>query len=95
MRDHLERYSKSLMCSVMGVSRWGFNKWLKCAVSAREQRKALYIERVKETYAEFEAAYGAPRITQELNELGYPCSENYIAKLMAEQGLRALSLIHI
>ena len=89
MRDHLERYSKSLMCSVMGVSRWGFNKWLKCAVSAREQRKALYIERIKETYAEFEAAYGAPRITQELNELGYPCSENYIAKIMAEQGLRA------
>lgn len=44
---------------------------------------------VRETYQEFEAAYGAPRITKELNELGYPCSLNYIAGIMAEQGIKA------
>ena len=89
MKGHLGRHNKSLMCRVMGVSRCGFNKWLRRPDSARKQRKALYTERVLETFEEFEAAYGAPRITQELNELGFACSENYIAKLMSEQGIRA------
>lgn len=44
---------------------------------------------VKDTYEKFEAAYGAPRLTKELNELGYPCSVNYIANIMAEQGIKA------
>jgi len=51
--------------------------------------KAFFTERVKETYVEFEARYGAPRIALELNELGHHCSENYIAKIMSEQGIRA------
>ena len=89
MQDYLGIYSKSLMSRTMGVSRSGFNKWLNRSESPREQRKAEYSQRVKETYEEFEAAYGAPRITQELNALGFSCSENYIAKIMAEQGIRA------
>lgn len=44
---------------------------------------------VKSTYEEFEAAYGAPRIAQELNALGHSCSVNYIAKIMQKQGLIA------
>lgn len=89
MRDHLGAYNKSLMCSVMGVSRWGFNQWLNRPESTRDKRKAKYTEKVMETFEEFEAIYGAPRITQELNAAGFPCSENYIAKLMAGQGIRA------
>lgn len=89
MKDYLGSYSKSSMSRVMGVSRSGFNKWLDRPKSPRAQRKAEYSQRVKDTYEEFEAAYGAPRITEELNALGFPCSENYIAKIMAEQGIRA------
>ena len=33
--------------------------------------------------------YGAPRITDELNELGHRCSENYVAQIMSELGIRA------
>lgn len=89
IRDHLGSHSKSLMSRVMGVSRSGLNKWLGRSDSPRELRKALFTQKVKDTYEEFEAVYGAPRITQELNALGYRCSENYIAKIMAEQGMRA------
>src|SRR5690554_3772003 len=89
MQDHLHSHSKSIMARAMGVSRSGFNKWLSRPDSQRAQRKAKYSQCVKEAYEEFEAAYGAPRITQELNALGMPCSENYIAKIMAEQGIRA------
>jgi len=89
MRDHLDGYSKSMMCRVMGVSRGGFNKWLNRPESVRERRKIRYTEKVLETYEAFEAIYGAPRIALELNASGYPCSENFVAKIMAEQGIRA------
>jgi transposase InsO family protein len=89
MKDYLGSHSKSLMSRVMGVSRSGFNKWLSQGDSARSRRKDDYTQRVKATFEEFEAMYGAPRITDELNALGFACSENYIAKIMAEQGIRA------
>jgi putative transposase len=89
MNNHLDDYNKSLMCRALEVSRSGFNKWLKRPESASAQRKSQYTDLVKETYKQFEACYGAPRIAQELNDLGFPCSENFIAKIMAEQGIRA------
>lgn len=89
MRDHLDDYSKSMMCRAMCVSRSGFNKWLKRPESASAQRKAQVTRQVLETYEAFEAIYGAPRIQQELNEAGMPCSENFVANIMAENGLRA------
>ena len=46
-------------------------------------------EQVANVYEEFEACYGAPRLTKELNERGHRCSENFVAKLMSEQGIRA------
>ena len=75
MRDHLDNYSKSMMSRVMSVSRSGFNKWLKGSDSVRTQRKHYYTEKVLETYETFDAIYGAPRIKQELNDAGLPCSE--------------------
>lgn len=82
-------HSKSLMCKVMGVSRTGYNNWDKRPTSEREKRRLMMTALVKETYKEFEARYGSRRITDELNELGYQCSENYIADIMKKQGIRA------
>ncbi len=87
--DHLGQYSIVLMCKILGVSRSGFNRWRDRAISPRQARRGRMETVVKDTYEKFEAAYGAPRLTKELNELGYPCSVNYIAKIMAEQGIKA------
>ena len=77
------------MCRVLAVSRSGYYRWNNNAISKREQRRVDIEVLVRDTYEAFEAAYGAPRITKELNELGHPCSLNYIAKIMAEQGIKA------
>ncbi len=77
------------MCHVLGVHRNGFARWRDRDKSQMERRKDETIERVKQTFEEFEAIYGAPRITQELSALGYPCSLNYVAKIMQEQGIVA------
>ena len=89
MAEYSGRFSIALMCRVLAVSRSGYYRWLKVSVSRREQRRADLEVLVRDTYESFEAVYGAPRITKELNELGYPCSVNYIAQIMAAQGIKA------
>ena len=87
--DHVNQYSISLMCDVLGVHRSGFYRWREAPESKREVRKEEVTSLVKDTFEEFEAAYGAPRIAQELNALGHKCSVNFIAKIMQEQGILA------
>lgn len=77
------------MCRVLRVSRSGYYRWLDRPLSRRDERKNELESLVKTTFEEFEAAYGAPRITQELNALGYRCSLNFIAKIMQENGILA------
>jgi len=77
------------MCDVLGVHRSGFYRWRDAPKSKREARKEEVVSLVKDTFEAFEAAYGAPRITQELNDLGHKCSVNFIAKIMQEQGILA------
>ena len=87
--EHVGLFSIVLMCEVLSVSRSGFYRWRDRPQSKRSARREQMIELVKETYEEFEAVYGAPRITKELKELGYPCSVNYIAGLMSSEGIKA------
>lgn len=87
--DYINHYDVTLMCRVLGVHRSGFYRWKNQPKSSRSVRNEAMTELVKDTYEAFEAAYGAPRITQELNALGHKCSVNYVAKLMQEQGILA------
>ena len=77
------------MCRVMNVHRSGFYRWRGSPASKREERRETVSLLVKDTFEEFEAIYGAPRITKELNELGHKCSVNYIASIMKEKGIVA------
>ncbi|MFV1922247.1 MAG: IS3 family transposase [Methylotenera sp.] len=89
IKDYQEQHSKALMCRVMGVSRSGYSEWCKRPICDRNKRRQLMSAKVLETYEEFEAAYGSRRIAKELNDAGYSCSENYIANIMKDQGVRA------
>ncbi len=89
IKEHEEQHSKTLMCRVMNVSRTGYDNWCKRSTCDRDKRRRLMTAKVLETYEEFEAGYGSRRIAKELNYLGYPCSENYIANIMKSQGIRA------
>ncbi|UTA48339.1 IS3 family transposase [Simiduia sp. 21SJ11W-1] len=89
IEQHADQYDIRLMCRVLGVHPSGFYRWRDCPSSPREQRRDQITSLVRDTYEEFEAAYGAPRIARELNEQGYKCSVNYIAKIMQEQRIVA------
>lgn len=89
VQQHECDYSISLMCRVMGVNRGGYSRWRDREPSARSRRRVHMEHQIQETYEEFEARYGARRIADELNELGYPCSTNYVAGIMQSSGLKA------
>ena len=78
-----------MLCRVLKVSRSGFYAFLKRPVSARQQRKELVSQAVESAFGAFKKRYGAPRLTDELNDQGIACSRNYIALLLQEKGLRA------
>jgi transposase InsO family protein len=48
-------------------------------------------ELLEATYHRFKRRYGAPRLAKELNESGVLCSRHYVAKLLRERALMALT----
>ncbi|MGQ9427685.1 IS3 family transposase [Gilvimarinus sp. F26214L] len=89
IREHVGQYSIALMCRVLEVSRSGYYRWKDRPKSERTQRRMEMTRQVVDTYATFKARYGAPRIAQELNAIGLPCSTNYVADILQKQGLKA------
>ncbi len=78
-----------MMCRVLKVSRSGFYSSLKRPVSSRQQRRELVSQAVESNFIAFKKVYGAPRLTDELNDQGIACSRNHVAQLLREKGLRA------
>jgi putative transposase len=82
-------YDLTLLCTTLEVSRSGYHAWRTRKPSARQQANARLLEEIEQLREGPECCYGSPRLTRELQSLGHPCSENRIARLMREHGLRA------
>ncbi len=74
---------------MLDVSRSGYYKWTHWTPGKMLQRKNRLEILVKNTYESFKAAYGSRRIASELKDLGYSCSENLIAQIMKDKGIKA------
>ena len=83
------RYSVSLQCAVLEVSRAGYYQWRKRGVSKRAGDNQRLRKRSCELYGQHKGRYGSPRITIALQREGYRCSHNRVARLMREEGLKA------
>jgi putative transposase len=77
------------MCRWAKVSRSGYYRWRERKPSARERRSLEAEHLLINLFARFKSRYGSPRMTAELNAIGCDISENTVAKLMANQGLKA------
>ena len=77
------------MCLWCGVSKSGYYDWRDRPLSDRDKYLVDLEKVLIEQFARFKRRYGSVRLTIELNELGYPCCENTVAKLMAKNGLKA------
>jgi len=62
------------MCKVLQISSGSYYRWKKQEITSRLQRKNAIQEQITSIYFESKQRYGSPRITLELQSLGYKIS---------------------
>lgn len=82
-------YPLSALCAAFSVSRSGYYAWRERAPSVRQRANDRLVAEMERLRQGEEAAYGSPRMTEELQARGLACSENRVARLMRRHGLRA------
>jgi putative transposase len=77
------------MCQVLEVSSSGYYRYKSKKTSIRLQRNKVIKEKITTIYFETKQRYGSPRMTLELQSLGYQISIITVAKYMKQMGLRS------
>lgn len=90
IRDYRTEFRVSKMCAVLEVSRSGFYLWLRNPESERDRDNRLLLSEMRMAFDRNRQVYGSPRLTVELNDTGVSCSENRVARLMRQSGIRAV-----
>ncbi len=90
IRAHRKEYSTQAMCTVLGVAPSGYYEWLQHPLSNRAIEDARLLRLIQASFTASQGIYGAPRVFLDLREAGETCSKHRVARLMRENGLRAL-----
>ena len=77
------------MCDVLGVSESGFAAWRAGSAAKRWLSTPQLLALIRAIHAEFNGAYGAPRMAREIKARGSPVSKERVRKLMQANGIRA------
>jgi transposase InsO family protein len=86
---HKGTWPVNLLCETLGVSTSGFYAWLSREPSAAQKRRAALLVEIRAVHAEVKGRYGSPRVHAELQARGADCCLNTVAKLMADNDIRA------
>lgn len=73
----------------MQVSHSGFYDWVERKPSRREQANRVLKAHIQESFHGSDRPYGSPRVWLDLQDWGHACSENRVARLMQQLGLKA------
>lgn len=78
------------MCKVFKVSRSRYYEWRSYLGSKRNNENRRILFEIRRIHELSKASYGAPRITKELNKLGYKVSRPRVARIMRQNGIRSV-----
>ena len=84
-----DSYPLQMLCAALEVSDSGFASWQRGHGPSKWLSDSALLRLIKQIHAEIKAAYGSPRIYQEIKARGYPVSEGRVERLMRENGIRA------
>lgn len=87
---HRNQFSVQQMCRVLEIAPSGYYEWLKSPISIRGQEDARLLRLIRASFNASNGIYGAPRVFLDLREAGETCSKHRVARLMRENGLKAL-----
>jgi transposase InsO family protein len=74
----------NLACDTLEVSRSGYYAWLKRPECERSKEEYILLAHIRAIHEKSKQTYGSPRMTSELNSIGFNCSENRVARIMRE-----------
>lgn len=90
MKDYQREFPVGKMCKVFKVSRSAFYGWLNYNPSNRDNENRMLLSQIRRIHEQSKATYGSPRMTTELKERGFNVSRPRVARLMRENGIRAV-----
>lgn len=82
-------HSLRMLCRVMKVATSGYYAWRKRERCTRDYENQRLLVEIKAIHKGSEKNYGSPRIYHALRKKGLSCSENRIARIMRDNGIRA------
>ena len=78
------------MCRVLNVARAGYYKWLHKPLSDRAIEDQRLLGLIRDSYSASGGVYGAPRVFQDLREVGEGCGKHRVARIMRRHRIKAL-----
>lgn len=89
IKNYEHQFPIEKMCNVLDVCSSSYYKWKKQSISNRTLRKNQIKRQITAIYFASKQRYGSPRVTYELNSLGYKISRITVAKYMRELGIKS------
>ena len=90
IESHRDEFPVNLMCEVLGIVRQTYYAWRKRTPSNHQQEDEQLLEEIKEIHEAHRQTYGSPRIHKVLQDRGWTVGRNRVARLMRENGIRAI-----
>lgn len=78
------------LCDVLGVSESGYFAWKTRGPSRRQLDDMVLLAHIRAQFSASNGTYGSPRMHAELNEDGLAAGRHRVARLMRDNGLKAL-----
>jgi putative transposase len=78
------------LCNVLGVSESGYFAWKGRPASRRQREDMVLLAHIRAQFSTSHETYGAPRMHVELKEDGFDVGRHRVARLMRDNGLKAL-----
>jgi transposase InsO family protein len=83
-------FATATVCDLLHVSRSAYYAWLNGVPSDRQQQEEGIIPLIRALFWKHRRRYGARRLALDLADLGYRWSPRRVARIMKDQGLRAI-----
>jgi transposase InsO family protein len=78
------------MCKVLRVTARGYRAWRTRPASRRQRDDMVLLAHIREQHKLSHHSYGRPRMTEELQELGFEVGHRRVGRLMHQNGIRAI-----
>lgn len=90
MKDYQKEFSVGKMCKVFKISKSGYYDQSHSIPSKRDNENRVLLFEIRRIHEQSKASYGSPRITTELKSRGFDVSRPRVARLMKQNGIRAV-----